>query len=383
MTFSAVISKSSILVFTVLLACTTKVATKTPATPKNLSVKDVAAQSQSAVVLIIARKPNGSSSVGSGFHIGGGFVATNYHVISGCDVVALVKGEDEPVGAESVVAYNQVADLALLGVEAAREWPALKLGETNDLHPGDRLVVLGNPQGLVASVSDGILSAQRDTNGVSLLQLTAPISHGSSGGPVLDLRGEVVGVTTFYLTGGQSLNFAVSVDELRGLTYDPVSIEDFGTRTSEPAETTTVASQEVVKSSTPTWLETYLPAVLLNAASQNKSEAKRLCTYFVGAEDKTNVFKKSTGRSGCYYYVDDRKHHIVFAYKKDIITEVAHIWQCLDPEQVATNLTSELNQRPEVGTNSDHNNVWQWTYNDGYLWVSTDENGCGVHWEIR
>jgi len=81
-------------------------------------------------------------------------------------------------------------------------------------HPpkiGERIIAIGHPMGLEQTVSDGIISAFRKVSeGLSLIQITAPISLGSRGGPILNLRGEVIGVSTLFLGKGQSLNFAVS-----------------------------------------------------------------------------------------------------------------------------------------------------------------------------
>ncbi len=92
---------------------------------------------------------------------------------------------------------------------------------------GERIVVIGAPEGLANTVTDGIVSALRAIGDQKLLQISAPISHGSSGGPVLNLHGEVVGVSVMMLTDGQNLNFAVPAAEVRALAGSPTARYDF------------------------------------------------------------------------------------------------------------------------------------------------------------
>lgn len=95
--------------------------------------------------------------------------------------------------------------------------PYVLLGSTTDLSVGQRLIAVGSPQGLENTVSDGILSAVRQYESARYLQITAPVSPGSSGGPVFDETGKVVGIATFQFAKGQNLNFAIVVDHLRPL----------------------------------------------------------------------------------------------------------------------------------------------------------------------
>jgi S1-C subfamily serine protease len=95
--------------------------------------------------------------------------------------------------------------------------PHVTLGSSKDVTVGQKVIAIGSPQGLENTVSDGILSAFRDYKSVRYLQITAPISPGSSGGPVLNESGKMVGVATFQLEQGQNLNFAVDAEHLRPL----------------------------------------------------------------------------------------------------------------------------------------------------------------------
>jgi S1-C subfamily serine protease len=120
----------------------------------------------------------------------------------------------------SLLAKDERRDLAILKIKGF-DLPVVGLGNSNDLKPGDQVIVIGNPLGaeqLQASIADGIVSGIRDLGeGYKVIQLTAPISPGNSGGPALSELGEVVGVIVFRLREGQSLNFAVPINYVRGM----------------------------------------------------------------------------------------------------------------------------------------------------------------------
>jgi len=107
--------------------------------------------------------------------------------------------------------------------------PHVTLGSSRDLAVGDKVVAIGSPQGLENTVSDGILSAVREYKSTRYLQITAPVSAGSSGGPVLNAIGKTVGIATFQFEEGQNLNFAVAVEHLVPLMeqHFEVSVADF------------------------------------------------------------------------------------------------------------------------------------------------------------
>jgi hypothetical protein len=116
-----------------------------------------------------------------------------------------------------VVDYDARRDLAILKIKGFN-LPVVELGNSDEVAQGARVVVIGNPMGLENSVSDGLWSGARDTGaGYKLQQMTAPISPGSSGGPVFDIRGRVIGVATLSLVEGQNLNFFVPINYARGL----------------------------------------------------------------------------------------------------------------------------------------------------------------------
>jgi len=112
---------------------------------------------------------------------------------------------------QRIIAQPQGIDLAVLKF-SAEGVSFLKLGKSTDALEGQQVIVIGSPEGLQGTVSEGIISAFRENR--SLIQITAPISHGSSGSPVLDENGQVIGVATLIAEEGQNLGFAIAVEEV-------------------------------------------------------------------------------------------------------------------------------------------------------------------------
>src|SRR5437667_7053658 len=154
----------------------------------------------------------------SGFFIDKDRVVTNRHVIDGAyrAEVHLISGNNYQV--KSVLAIDAEGDVAVLRVDApANLVRPLSLDRTSP-QEGESIVVIGNPFGLEGSVTNGIVSAVRDIPGFGrIIQITAPISPGSSGSPVVNMQGQVIGVATLQITGGQSVNFAIPSERIAQL----------------------------------------------------------------------------------------------------------------------------------------------------------------------
>ncbi|HXD31667.1 MAG TPA: tetratricopeptide repeat protein [Pyrinomonadaceae bacterium] len=157
-------------------------------------------------------------SRGSGFFIDTDRVVTNRHVIEGAVRAEIHSSTGTVYPVKGVLAVDAEGDLALLKVDAppgvARP---LSLDRTSP-QEGESVVVIGNPFGLEGSVSNGIVSAVRDIPTFGrIIQITAPISPGSSGSPVVNMQGQVLGVATLQITGGQSINFAIPAERISQL----------------------------------------------------------------------------------------------------------------------------------------------------------------------
>jgi len=200
-------------------------------------LRALAKQSRPAVYLIALLDEDGKSTgSGTGFLISpDGLLVTNEHVIHGAKTM-IAKAENGglfPI--RKVLAVDSSNDLALLQLEA-KDLPYLSLAPQGLAEAGSRIAVMGSPLGLEGTLSEGIISARRKLPGQKreVLQISAPISPGSSGSPVLDSQGRVVGVASFLLLEGQSLNFASPVEKIYPLLNR--AGRNYTARTSAPAE---------------------------------------------------------------------------------------------------------------------------------------------------
>ena len=191
------------------------------------TTREIYDQSKNAVVLLISYDLNGApASQGSGFYFETNRIASNFHVVKGASSVRFrVIGSKQWHAAKKIASVSTDLDLAVLEVD--QTGPPLKISSVESVGVGDKIVAIGNPEGLEGSVSEGIVSGVRGTGRFRILQITAPISHGSSGGPLFTAAGEVVGVTTSSLMDSQNLNFAVPASLLltlsgQGRAWEPV-----------------------------------------------------------------------------------------------------------------------------------------------------------------
>ncbi len=215
MKHAAIISSSVAFPLTLFLAGV--VAAQSPA---RKTIPAIAKSANGAVVSIIMSDKSGQPiAQGSGFVISkDGSIVTNYHVIrSGTSaIVRLPDGASFPV--DGVLVDDPERDLAIIKAHG-QTFHTVELGDSNRVQVGDEVVAIGNPLSMESTVSDGIVSAIRDMDqeGGKFLQITAPISPGSSGGPLFNMEGQVVGITAMYLKGGENLNFAIPIDDLKHL----------------------------------------------------------------------------------------------------------------------------------------------------------------------
>ena len=156
-------------------------------------------------------------SYGSGFFVSQEHIVTNYHVIAGAaHGTAKRVGKTRTYLIQGIIAIDVDNDLALLQVTIPDVKP-LRLGDSNKVRIGDQVYVAGSPKGLEGTFSDGIISRISRREGKEHLQMTAPISPGSSGGPVLNSKGKVIGVAFMTMEGGQNLNFAIPSKYVKAL----------------------------------------------------------------------------------------------------------------------------------------------------------------------
>ena len=270
--------------------------TKGAAKPRApLTPKDILVQSSPAIVRIEA-----GEGTGTGFIVDRrGLVATNLHVIAGNEVVKVKLHDGNVYPATSIVSVDRGRDLALLKIDAPQPLPTLRLGDSSNLAAGDQVVAIGNPLGVLTySVSNGLVSQVRVvcskeqvehnrknqaryaeltdkvrklqqclrprpgderascepyalseseqqelsdlqcTQELTLLQTSAPISQGSSGGPLFNQFGEVIGVTTAIMPAGQNINFAIPSNYVKPMVTrsESISMQEFASKTKEYGE---------------------------------------------------------------------------------------------------------------------------------------------------
>ena len=208
----------------------------------HLDIPAISREANGSIVLITMFAGNGDPiAEGSGFLVSeDGRVVTNYHVIKTGHYAVVKLPNGDYFGADDVLASDKDRDVAIIKANGNDVWWApdgdwskgtikahgfhfrpLRLGDSDRLQVGEEVVAIGNPLSLESTVSNGIVSAIRTTElqGGKFLQITAPISPGSSGGPLFNMAGEVVGITTSRMKDpeGENLNFAIPINDLKPL----------------------------------------------------------------------------------------------------------------------------------------------------------------------
>ena len=149
-----------------------------------------------------------------------GYIITNNHVVDGADEIKVKLSGGEEIAAETV-GRDPKTDLALLKLKKAGSYPFLVLGDSQKMEIGDWVVAIGNPFGLEHTVTAGILSARSRSLGAGpyddFLQTDAAINLGNSGGPLLNLAGEVIGINTAIVAGGNNIGFAIPTNLAKGI----------------------------------------------------------------------------------------------------------------------------------------------------------------------
>lgn len=179
------------------------------------SFEELARLASSIVMIAVYDRKGSPIATGSGIMTGrAGYILTNNHVTAGGRFFDVRIEDDEKIyRTNEIIKYNSVLDLAVLRIDRCLEPLPIYRGKKN-LVRGQKVVAIGSPLGLFNSVSDGIISGFRKIDSVNMIQFTAPISHGSSGGAVLNMQGEVIGISTAGFDEGQNINLAVNYEDI-------------------------------------------------------------------------------------------------------------------------------------------------------------------------
>lgn len=207
------------------VACALSFAQAPPKSSGELDAKGVFAAVHESVLTVEATAGSGTRSQGSGvayrnsldlqtFEPSGTWLATNAHVIVDASNVVVRRGNERY--AASVEYVDNDLDLALLHLPGAVFKPAWIAEGKAALMPGERVYAVGAPLGLEHTITEGIFSGRRENNGVSLLQSSAAISSGNSGGGLFNSRARLIGITTFKLKSGENLGFSIDASYIAG-----------------------------------------------------------------------------------------------------------------------------------------------------------------------
>lgn len=196
-----------------------------PAELKGLKgIPEIVKEQADAVVFLRVITKDGERRLGTGFLVRRtGEILTNFHLVEDAKAMTVKLRNEDVYDEVTLLQADPRRDIALIKVRA---WnlPVVKLGNSDLVQVGERVVAIGNPRGLEQTVTDGLVSAVRDTGkGYKLFQMSVPISTGSSGGPLFNMAGEAIGITAAYLEGGQNLNFAIPINYGLALLGAPVS----------------------------------------------------------------------------------------------------------------------------------------------------------------
>ncbi len=208
-------------IVTALIAVTSS--TNSRAETESIDLKALAKKARPAVMLLVVSDAAGKEiATGTGFLVSSdGKLITNHHVIENA-ASTVAKAENGGMFViEGVLADDPKNDLTLLKLKG-NNLPFLSLSNNDKIEVGTRIAVIGSPLGLEGTMSEGIVSAVRDDErDVGLVQITAAISPGSSGSPVMKANGDVIGIASALIRGGQALNFAVPVEAVKALLAQP------------------------------------------------------------------------------------------------------------------------------------------------------------------
>ena len=199
------------------------------------SLPDLVRRVKPSVVSVLTYDSKGEPLIsGSGFFIRPGQVVTNMHVLRNAQRVEVrtLDGKGRTFSVAGASAIDDEADLALLSVDLPAERSRPLSISTSLPEEGEQVFVIGNPLRLEGSISDGIVSAVREVPALGrIIQTTAPVSHGNSGSPLFNMRGQVIGIVTVKVTNGQNINLALGAARVVALQSGQlISFDQMGSR---------------------------------------------------------------------------------------------------------------------------------------------------------
>lgn len=292
----------------------------------------------SVVSVITYDAKNEVLMTGSGFFIRPGQVLTNMHVIDGAHraEVRTLDGKGRTYAVSGITSVDDEGDLVVLGVSASAERAhALEIASSLP-EEGESIFVIGNPLRLEGSVSDGIVSAVREVPSLGeIIQITAPISHGNSGSPLFNMKGQVIGIITMKVTNGQNINLALGASRLKQLREEKLlSFDELTARNKTGAQSEVLAEWWYRNGLNSLWLGNYDSALgyFENAVNKNPNRAEAwiqvgYCKVKQGRnDDAIRAFQRAIqlrpnsydayNKLGDAYYYASRFSEAIEAYKQ-------------------------------------------------------------------
>jgi uncharacterized protein (TIGR02145 family) len=317
--------------------------------------------------------------LGSGFFISENVIVTNYHVIEGAsEAFCYTSNSSIKYKIEGYLAVDKSVDLILLKVPGL-DRSALKIA-VSSVSPGQKIYVIGSPKGLPATISDGIVSGLRDFEGYKLIQITAPISPGSSGGPVLNANGELIGVSVGQYKDGQNLNFAIPKSNLelllKKMTSSPISISKLDDKFGTLTDLRDGQTYKTVKIGNQVWMAQNLNYTT-SAGSWCYNDNGVNCTYF------GRLYTWRTAISACpvgwYLPSNDDWHELALVQDSEAVNEDTESYiaggklkNTTGWENPNTGATNESGFSALPGGSRSYKGAFSWAGSYGNWWSSTE-----------
>ena len=248
------------------------------------TAREIAGTALRSTVLLTVEDENGQPlRSGIGFLVGDGLIASSLHVVEGASAgYVSLAGEETRYALGNVTAKDRERDLVVIEIPAT-DLPTLPVGNSDAVQAGDRVYVAGNLRRLDGAFPHGVVSGIREVESGTLLQITAPISPGSSGGPVLNAAGEVIGITVASVRDGQNLIFAIPANYLAKLLEGPLPAEPLSTSEDDAGAFLSLGLMYYYGTGVP---QSYAEAArwLQRAADQEQAEAQSMLgtMYYFG-----------------------------------------------------------------------------------------------------
>lgn len=280
--------------FSIIIFIFSLVASASAQSKSGKSPGEIAREQSKAVVIIEALDERGSViGQGSGFIVTpSGAVVSNLHVVQGSAMVRVKLPNGDAYKTSDLVDVDDAKDIAIIKIKGFK-LPTITLGDSDKAETGDSIVAISSPEGLVNSLTTGVISGVRRLDTHRVFQITAPISQGSSGGALFNSNGEVIGIVTYLLKSGQNINFAVPINYARGMISDEA-------RTSLAKLKPLPAKQETVKAASEIYDTDQPIQNQVTTATRGKLGLNSQEPVFVRPDEALALFYRLVGGVGLY-----------------------------------------------------------------------------------